>query len=75
MSRGIPKVREWRVTLESGYKFRVLAPTKYLAVLNLRFASPAPWGPGKSSAPIWGAVAKVGAVKGTGQREMVVREG
>jgi hypothetical protein len=35
--RGIPLVKSWRVTLESGGKVTVLAPTKRLALLNYRF--------------------------------------
>ena len=39
----IPKVREWKITLEDGRIFRVLAPTRRLAILNLR-ADPRNWG-------------------------------
>ena len=32
----IPKVREWKVTTYAGLVYRVLAPTRTLAVMNLR---------------------------------------
>ena len=32
----IPKVRQWLVTTEAGSKYIVLAPTRYLALLNFR---------------------------------------
>jgi len=42
MSHSIPSVKEWIVTLESGAKLRVLAPTRTLALLNLRAETFAP---------------------------------
>ena len=43
MTRAIPRVREWRVTLADGRVFSVLAPTRRLAILNLR-ADARHWG-------------------------------
>lgn len=64
-SRGIPRVREWIITIGNGQKFRVLAPTKQLAILNLR-----------EKYSTWGfPIKSVGvARKEVGQREMVVEE-
>lgn len=36
MTKGIPKVRAWRVTLENGERYLVWAPNKVLARLNFR---------------------------------------
>lgn len=36
MSRAIPAVKTWRIVLESGAVYHVLAPTKLLAKLVLR---------------------------------------
>lgn len=36
MSRTIPRVRAWRVTLENGERWLVWAPTKLLAKLNFQ---------------------------------------
>ena len=38
MSLSIPSVRAWRATLDTGERWLVWAPTKKLAVLNLRGA-------------------------------------
>jgi len=32
----IPKVKTWTVTVESGEKYEITAPTRYLALLNFR---------------------------------------
>lgn len=62
MSRGIPPVKEWRITMEDGRVFRVLGCTRRLAVLNLR------------AAPVWAPIAKIGLFrKQVGQRRLVVR--
>lgn len=47
MSRGIPEVKLWQITLEDRRRFHVTAPTKLLATLNLR-ADPNNWGSIKS---------------------------
>jgi len=44
----IPKTREWKITMEDGRVFRVLAPTRQLAILNLRAEGFNTWGPIKS---------------------------
>lgn len=64
-ARGIPRVREWLISIGNGQKFRVLAPTKRLAILNLR-----------EKYSTWGfPIKSVGvARKEVGQREMVVEE-
>lgn len=63
----IPKVREWKVTMESGTVFRVLAPTRRFARWNLRVHYARVWDHGN--------VASIGLYrKTTGQRTMVVRE-
>lgn len=60
MSRAIPRVREWKITLEDGQAYRVNAPTKRLALLNFR-------GHG-----YYDAVRSVGAIRNQiGQRETV----
>lgn len=38
MSKGIPSVKTWVVTTTKGARVEVLAPTRYLALLNYRFA-------------------------------------
>ncbi len=49
MSRSIPSVKTWRIVLESGAVYHVLAPTKFLAKLNLRAGYRVEtWGPIKS---------------------------
>lgn len=48
MSRSIPMVRVWRAILADGRAFEVLAPTRYLAVLNLR-----------ATARNWGAIVRL----------------
>lgn len=47
MSRGIPEVKLWQITLADGRVYHVTAPTKLLATLNLR-AHPNNWGPIKT---------------------------
>lgn len=45
----IPEVKTWRIVLEDGRVYHVLAPTKFLAKLVLRDpAQPGAWGPIKS---------------------------
>jgi len=45
----IPQVKTWRIVLETGAVYHVLAPTKLLAKLVLRDpARPGAWGPIKS---------------------------
>lgn len=60
--RGIPAVREWLITLADGRRFRVLAPTRRLAILNLR-----------SCPGLWGALKTGPAVarRQVGQQELV----
>jgi hypothetical protein len=41
----IPRVRLWTIKLSDGRRYNVLAPTKRLAILNLRDpAQPGTWG-------------------------------
>jgi hypothetical protein len=62
---GIPRVREWKITVEGGadgrrHTFCVLAPTRRLALLNLRHVG------------IWGPLVSIGAARNEiGQRELV----
>jgi len=67
MSRNIPTVKEWIVTLATGTKLRVLAPTRRLAMLNVRF---------EGGAHAWQDIEKIGVVrKPVGQRELITVEG
>jgi len=59
MGKGIPKVREWMITMHSGDRFKVLAPTRKLAILNLRFESFRR----DIGANGWGPIKSVGAIR------------
>jgi hypothetical protein len=66
MSKGIPRVREYLIKTTNGQTFRVLAPTRQLALLNLRHDSGV-W--------FWGPIKSVAAArKPVGQRVSVVEE-
>jgi hypothetical protein len=60
--KAIPTVREWIVRTDDGERFRVLAPTRVLALLNFRKHS-------------WANIATIGAARlQTGQRTMIEKE-
>ena len=66
MARGIPRVREWRATMADGRVFRVLAPTRLLARLNLRF---------DETSPVYGPIVSIGVIRNeNGQRQTVKLE-
>ena len=62
----IPKVREWMVTLESGMKLRVLAPTRRLARMNVRH---------EGGRHAYADIRSIGAVRrSVGQQTLVMEE-
>lgn len=44
MSRGVPTVKDWKIRVEGGGVYYVTAPTRQMAILNLRFDHFCTWG-------------------------------
>lgn len=44
MSRSIPTIKDWKIRVEGGLVYYVTAPTRQLAILNLRFDHFNTWG-------------------------------
>lgn len=51
-TRNIPAVKTWRLVLEDGRVYHVLAPTRMLAILNLR-----------STCSGWGSIKSIGVLR------------